>query len=152
MLRKPLKNRFAFLRRHKRTCLDCGFLMIEETELIPSDRTLLGAHGKAGLPAGALLTNCRRSLWVGYELAYGGPDLDGVFQEIEKSRKKCIGFFRYEPAFTPTQHLDLQEQRRREKLNWKIARLGFFGGVLGALIGSFLRDLPHWIASAWRWI
>jgi hypothetical protein len=125
--------------------------MLEEEEIKTSDRALLGAQGKVTLPAGAELTNCRRGLWAGYELTCCTPDIDGVFDEIEKNRNKCIGFFRYEPAFTPAQHLDIQEQRRREKLNWKIARLGFFGGVLGALIGSFLRDLPRWIVSAVQW-
>lgn len=144
---------FAFLHRHTRTCLDCGFLTIKGRELTQAERFMLSTRGRSAvMPANTEQTGCSKNLWVDYELTYFGDSEDGVFEEIERPRRKCPGFFWHEHGFTPAQHLEHQEQRRREQLQWKIAILGFFGGVLGALIGSFLRDLPHWIASVWRWV
>lgn len=131
-------------RPRKRTCLDCGFLTIDGNEVSPADRIILSTPG---IPQNGLITsilqvnpgstNCAKHLWTGQ-----------VLEEINLPREQCRGFFRYEPGHNPTKHLELQEQRRREKLSWKIALLGIFGGVLG----SFLRDIPRWIATLWKFI
>lgn len=123
--------------------------MLQEEEIKPSDRALLGARGKVTLPAGAVLTNCRKNRWAGYELTYVEPHLDGVFDEIEKDRKKCSGFFRYEPGFTPIQHLERQEQKRRERLQYKIVIFSLVAGAVGGIVSSLLRSFA---STAWRWI
>jgi hypothetical protein len=112
---------------------------------------MLADRESASMPGNAEQTDCFKGLWRDYSGVSFGSPLDGVFDEVKRSRKSCPGFFQHEYGFTPAQHLDRQEQRRREQVNWKIARLGFFAGVLGAFLGSFLRDLPHWIVSLWRW-
>jgi hypothetical protein len=150
---KPPKHRFAFLRRRKLTCLDCGFLTIEGRELSEAERIMLGTRGvSAVMPANPELTRCARSRWTEYELTYPSNSLDGVFEVIDRPREGCPEFLQHEGGYTPAQHFELQEQRRRERHEWRIARLGFFGGVLGAFIGSFLRDIPHWVVSLWRLI
>jgi len=137
------------------TCLDCGFLTIEGRELSGAERIMLElATGRvsAGMPANPELTWCAKKLWTGYELNYASNSLNGVLEEIDRPRQNCPGFMRHEAGYTPAQHFELQKQRRRERLQWRIAMLGFFGGVLGGFIGSFLRDIPHWLVSLWRLI
>jgi hypothetical protein len=129
-----------------RTCLDCGFLTIRTREVTQAQRVMLASRGEsAAMPTHSEQTDCFRNLWVEYDLNYWEPSLEGVFDELKRSRDKCVGFFPYESGFTPAQHLERQEGRRREKLQWRIARLGFFGALLGALIGSVLPSL-------WRWL
>ncbi len=107
---------------------------------------MLSSHGEsAAMPTHSEQTECFRSLWVEYDLTYFEYSLEGVFDELKRSRDDCAGFFPYESGFTPAQHLERQEERRREKLQWRIARLGFLGALLGALIGSVLPNL-------WRWV
>ena len=131
------------------TCLNCGFLTIKGHELSEGERIMLGTRGvSAKMPANPELTRCAKGLWKDYELNYVGNSLDAVFEEIDCPRQTCRGFFQYEPGHTPAKHFELQEQRRRERLQWRIALLGFFG----AFVGSFLRDTPHWLVTLWRLI
>ena len=132
------------------TCQDCGFLTFEEREISKAERMMLRTPG---VSPGMLITSkvqtnpggtsCARNLWTG---------MHGVYEEINRPRQKCPGFLQHEAGYSPAQHFELQEQRRRERLQWRIAMLGFFGAVLGAFIGSFLRDIPHWLVSLWRLI
>jgi hypothetical protein len=132
------------------TCKDCGFLAFEEREVSKAERIELRTRSAS---AGKLITSmlrvqperisCAKKLWT---------VLDRVDEEIDRPRQKCTGFFRHEGGISPAQHFELQEQRRREGLQWRIAMLGFFGVVLVAFKGSFLRDIPHWLVSLWRLI
>ena len=107
---------------------------------------MLSSRGQsAAMPTHSEQTECFRSLWVEYDLTYFEPSLEGVLDELLRCRDNCPGFFPYESGFTPAQHLERQAGRRREKLQWQIARLGFFGALLGALIGSVLSNLLRWV-------
>ena len=131
------------------TCKDCGFLAFKEREVSKAERIELERPVSAGgldlslVRASPDRTSCARNLWT-----EGG----GVLEEIDRPRRKCPGFYRHEAGYSPAQHFELQQQRRRERLQWRIAMLGFFGGVLGGFTGTFLRDIPHWLVSLWRLI
>ncbi|MFH1595522.1 MAG: hypothetical protein ABIG94_04015, partial [Pseudomonadota bacterium] len=115
------------------TCLECGFLALGEKEVGTADRILLHIRGTAGCPPLKEL-QCFRSLWVDYDLIYAGTDENGIFDEVQKQRRNCQGFFPYRPGWSPTGHKDLLQKRleRREKV---------FLVVLGLFIGSLLTFL-----------
>ena len=126
----------------KRTCLDCGFLTIQGRELSRPQRKMLGTKGQsASMPANSEQTRCFKNLWD-YDLIYSGDILDGVVEEIEKDRNECSGFASYDAGFTPEQHLEHQIEERKEKLQWKIAKLGFMGALLGAIVGTIALKIP----------
>lgn len=66
--------------------------------------------------------------------------------------KNAQGFAAYESGYNPAQHLHRLEQKRQERFQWRIARLGLVGALTGALIGSILPHVPHWIAAAWNFL
>lgn len=136
-----------------RTCLDCGFLTIRGYELTQADRVMLRTRGQSAvMPADPEQTGCYRNCWTDYDLTYSGDSLNGVFEELGRPRQKCPGFFQYEPGFTPAQDLERQEERRREQVQWRTAKVGFWGAFLGALIGVVLPSLLHRMVGGWRWI
>lgn len=129
----------------QKTCLDCGFLTIQDRELSRPQRITLGTRGKSAvMPAHSEQTRCFKDLWD-YDLHYSGDTFDGVIEEIERSRDDCPGFELYEPGFTPEQHLENQIQQRKEKLQWRIAKLGFWGGLLGGAVGTIIVWFLKWL-------
>ena len=84
------------------TCLECGFLALGDNEASTADRMMLCARGVV-LPALDEL-HCSRSLWVFYELTYVQLDVGGIFDELGKQRRRCKGFFRYRPGWSPEGH------------------------------------------------
>jgi len=133
--------------RKSRTCLDCGLVTIQDAELTLADRVMLGTRGQSAvMPSHPERTCCYQKRWVDYDLTYSIADsLEGVFDELEASRDKCAGFIEYLPGSTPQQQLDKQERLRRERVQRRIAALGFLGGLIGALIGSILPKLMSWL-------
>ena len=119
----------------RRTCLDCGFLTIQGRELSRPDRIMLGSHGQSVMPAHPEQTRCFKDLWD-YELYYSGDSFDGVVEEIGRPRDECPGFATYEAGFSPAQHLENQVEQRKEKLQWRVAKLGFWGALVGAIAGA----------------
>jgi hypothetical protein len=112
---------------------------------------MLITQGKsAAMPSHPEQTACHKNLWVEYDVTYSGDSMEGVFDELERSRDQCAGFLSYEPGLSPTQHIERQEQERRERLQWRTAKLSFFGG-LGALIGSLGSNIPRWFVIVWKW-
>lgn len=112
---------------------------------------MLGSRGKSAvMPVHYQDTGCFRNLWPLYDVTYSGNAVEGIFDELQRSRKDCAGFAAYESGYTPAQHLERLEERRKERFQWRIAKLGFVGALTGALIGSILPHVPHWIAAAWN--
>lgn len=132
--------------KKNRTCLDCGLLTIEGSQLTGADRLMLASRGvSAKMPANPERTRCFQDCWVDYDLSYVGDSFDGVLEELDANRNKCQSFIQYESGFTPAEHLEREEQRRRERIQLRIAKWGFLGGLIGALVGS---TLP----SFWKWL
>ena len=128
-----------------RTCLDCGLVTIDGHELTSADRVMLGTHGQSSLmPANPERTDCFKKLWVHYYLAYSGNTLEGVYDELERERDNCSGFFKYEPHRSPAQHLELENEMRQQKFQWRVAKLGFWASFGGALIGVLLPKFLDW--------
>jgi len=100
------------------------------------------------MPANPEQTRCFKNLWD-YGLIYSGDTFDGVVEEIEKDRDGCAGFASYDAGFTPVQHLEHQIEKRKEELQWKIAKLGFLGALLGAILGTIVPKIPGIIR---RWL
>jgi hypothetical protein len=119
------------------TCLNCGFLALADGEVSTANRVLLGANGEAGCPPLDQL-RCNKELWVDYDLTYFNGSTQGLFDELQKLRRPCVGFLRYRPGRSPREHLDLEEkkQSRHEKLIDTL--IGIFLGVLGTLLATWL--------------
>jgi len=96
------------------------------------------------MPAHFEQTRCFRNLWD-YDLHYSGDTFDGVIEEIERGRDDCPGFEPYAAGFTPEQHLENQIEQRKEKLQWRIAKLGFWGALLGGVVGTIIVYLLKWL-------
>lgn len=65
--------------------------------------------------------------------------------EVETDRSECTGFAAYEAGFTPEQHLEHQIEGRKEKLQWRIAKLGFYGGLVGGALGATGSAVLKWL-------
>lgn len=119
------------------TCFDCGFLAFEEREVAIADRILLHCEGSAGLPCSVEnLTkfNCTRSLWVDYDLTYFGASPQGIFDEVKRRRRGCVGYLKYRPGFSPKEHRDLLLKRMDNKEKLKFAVLGAIAAGIVALL------------------
>ena len=100
-----------------------------------ADRVLLHVRGKAACPPLDVL-GCCRSLWVDYDLTYFGTSVAGVFDEVQKDRRDCVGFFRYKPGWSPSGHQDLLLKTLETKQKTAFA-----------LLGSLLTLLCLWVAK-----
>lgn len=130
-----------------KTCLDCGFVTIDGMELTNPDRIMLASGGvSAKMPAHADGTRCFKNLWE-YDVHYAGDSWDGVKNELEESRDDCAGFRAYEAGFNPIEHKAHQEQDRLQAVQWRVARLGFVGSVLGGLLGTGIAALIRWLSD-----
>jgi hypothetical protein len=69
------------------TCLECGFLASDDFEVRKSGRILLACRGEAGCPSLEKL-HCDRKLWVDYELGYLDDGREGLFDEVNKKRRR----------------------------------------------------------------
>jgi len=96
-------------------------------------------------------TRCFKNLWD-YDLNYTGGTFDGVIEEIERGRNNCAGFLPYEAGLTPAQHLESQIEQRKEKLQWRIAKLGFWGALLGGIAGTILLQFLKWLNAFFKLI
>lgn len=67
------------------------------------------------MPAHPEQTRCFKNLWD-YDLHYTGDTFAGVIDEIERNREDCPGFMPYEAGFTPAQHLEIQLEQKKQKL------------------------------------
>jgi hypothetical protein len=134
-LRRFLQNAIAYVRHpFGVTCLDCGFLALEQQEVDTSDRILLHCRGAGGCPPLEYL-RCFRSLWVELDLVYfGGYPPDDIFDTVVKQRRNCKGYFRYRPGWSPSGHQELllKSEDKREKIY-----IALFSGGLGVFLGLF---------------
>jgi len=127
------------------TCLDCGFLALDDEEVTKADRIMLHCEGSAGLPCSPEeLTNlnCTRSLWVDYDLTYLGGSAQGIFDELEQERRRCVGYLKYRPGFSPSEHRDLLLKRMDSKEKLKFAVLGGIVTLFFAWIAKHLGLRP----------
>ena len=130
-----LRELVGFVRRTARvTCLDCGFLAFQDREVTRADRILLHCKGTAGLPCHPddlpADLGCTRSLWVQYELVFGGS-LEGVFDELERDRRSCPGYLKYIPGFSPKEHRD---QLLKRMDNTERIRFAVLGGIITLIV------------------
>lgn len=97
------------------------------------------------MPANFQGANCFRGCWVTYDLTYVGSRSTiasmEMLDELERDRRDCQYFFRYEPGLTPSAHIERQAQVRRDWLQW-VRGLG--GGIIGALI---MEGIRQWLAT-----
>jgi len=136
-LRSFVHNMVSYIRHpFGVTCLDCGFLALEQQEIDKSKRIQLHCKGTAGCPPLEYL-RCFRSLWVDLDLTYSsGYPADDIFDIVEKQQRNCEGYFRYRPGWSPSDHRDLL---LKTKERW--VRLLF------ALLGVVLTVFGMWLAK-----
>jgi hypothetical protein len=84
--------------------------------------------------------SCTRHLWFNLEIAGGDPD--EIREEIDRQRKGCVGYLRYKPGWSPSEHKALvtKKEDRREKIVMVIA-----GGIIGGIIALFFQWLGQQI-------
>ena len=126
------------------TCLDCGFLALDDEEVTKADRIMLHCEGNAGLPCSPEeLTNlnCTRSLWVDYDLNLRNS-AQGIFDELQRERRGCAGYLKYRPGFSPSEHRDLLLKRMDSKEKLKFAVLGGIVTLFFAWIAKHLGLRP----------
>src|SRR5437879_5577369 len=92
-VRKVLKKTARVVSAHARyplkvTCLNCGFLSLEDKEVTRADRVLLHVRGTAGCPPLEVL-GCSRFLWTDYDLTYVGTNSEAIFDEVQRDRRDC---------------------------------------------------------------
>jgi hypothetical protein len=128
-------------RNRRSTCLECGFLAFGDSEAPSGDRAMLASRGvNAKMPS---LDNlrCYRSLWAEYDMDYfgnpGGPKL-----EIVAEQRQCEGFRRYQPGFSPAEHLQrlTKEAEQRTQFRYQIA-----ASILTAVLAAILTLLGQWV-------
>ena len=134
----------SFWRAKPRTCLQCGFLSRNDKEVPPKERDYLGQKPsdddvKLRRTPVEDVTNwhCSRKEWLTY-YRHGDSSVEMAYfritAEVEKDRKKCRYFYRYEPGLSPQAHADRQFENRRDKLQRRIAWIGAVTGSLALLI------------------
>jgi len=118
----------------KITCLDCGFLSLRSDEVTRADRVMLSARGRAGGCPSLNILDCSRSLWIDYDLTYVATDAGAIFDEVERDRRSCEGFFKYKPGWSPGGHKDLL-----------LKALAFRQKVFFVVLGVFVTFLATWL-------
>lgn len=126
--------------RKVRTCYDCGFLTIRGRELTRADRielySITSNSSSASLPADPNSTRCYKGLWDSDLDTF--TDFATLHDELRQDRSRCNYFVQYEPNFSPLKHQERQDEKRKERLQLKIAWLGFAGGLIGSIVGQIL--------------
>jgi hypothetical protein len=141
------------------TCLDCGFLGYRETRpeegqprpttheaLAWVRRTLMLHADRPGqrIDPGEWFQSedpafCSKYLWA---VERDDATLNIMLtQAALVSRRRCRGFYRWEPGRTPQEHIELQDKSRERRWQMMIALVAF----LGALVGAFLPAVVAWV-------
>ena len=140
---KALRTVWAYVRRPRRvTCLDCGFLAHLGQEVTSATRVMLGARGVAGMPSEPEQLRCFRSSWVDYDLTYVGPSIDGMFDELERARRSCPGFYRHKHGWSPSEHLGFVKSTAERRSKILVA-------VVSAVVGGAITVLVTWLMKDW---
>ncbi len=139
-------------------CYRCGFLAIHESSLAnlmplktledvktASELGFYSSHectqqGREHIansthPNPSILT-CTRNVWSGSD--FTDKPKETVFQFLN-SKRKCPYFFPYNPSYSPSEHRELQQETKTQ-------RLLIIGTLLGALIGALAAILGQLIA------
>jgi len=100
-----------------------------------ADRAMFAARGSSGMMANPERVQCFRSLWVSYDLTYASDDIFGVFDEIEVSRRDCLGYHPYQPGWSPQAHLELATKAAERRWNiWVMVGSAAVGGMITLLV------------------
>jgi hypothetical protein len=125
----------------RRICLECGFLALDDSELSYTDRVLLETHlggHSMGLPNWQKIW-CVKHLRVLYETGYVGPTFEGLEAELSQSRRRCPGWYKHKPGYSPQKHFTFQEQAWPMRANRMTVAIGAsVGGLVGALVSWLL--------------
>lgn len=123
------------------TCLACGFLSFDDSELRRSNRILLAASGENGCPPLNKI-HCLRKLWVDYELGNFDDGREGLFEEAQKKCRPCEGFLRYRPGWSPSEHRSLFQAKLERRYTAVITAASAIGGSALTLFG-------YWLVKRW---
>ena len=138
-----------------RTCVDCGFLTphpANDAEAKPPLREALALQ--AFTPDERMIVEvlCSRDMW-GYEFAQVYDFLSDDQAQSEQlwglihreatgvPRWRCKGFHPHSPGRSPKEHLKLQDERRLNRHQLRLAAVSFFGALFGVLLAAVLQWL-----------
>lgn len=146
-MRKHLGKLMVRLRpRARHTCLECGFLALDNDELSHTDRVLLHTHlgGRSmGLPNWQKIW-CAKHLWDFYEAGYVEPAFEGLEIELSQSRSRCTGWYKHRPGYSPQKHFTFQEWAWSIRANRAtMAISAAVGGASGALVAWLIHLLTN---------
>lgn len=119
--------------RHRRTCLDCGFLGFRDgSEAGVTARSTVALKGAAGWFQHEDAVDCHKRLWNWEDDA----PINIIVWETDQLRYGCRGYRRYSPGRSPKDHLALEDEGRSVRLQIVLGFLSFLGAMIGAWIGS----------------
>jgi hypothetical protein len=122
--------------RHRRTCLDCGFLaFMDGGEAGTSARATVAAEGKAGWFQREAAVDCYKRLWNWEDDA----PINIIVYETNRLRYGCRGFHRYSPGRSPEAHLKLEDEQRSFRRQVLLALVGAMLALLAGAIGYVIR-------------
>ena len=98
----------------KRTCLECGFLTIDGTELSKPTRKRLSWNGPRIPDAGR--TGCFLSLWESDDWGWSSLPAETLDDELSADRSTCKEFLQYVPGLDPSAHLARRDELWRAGL------------------------------------
>lgn len=90
------------------TCLDCGFLALDQDEVVSYARILLSCRESAQQPSTEYI-RCFKSLWIYLDLIYpnGNYPTEEILGMIEKQQRNCEGYSKHVPGLSPADYLGL---------------------------------------------
>jgi hypothetical protein len=77
-------------------------------------------------------------LWVSYDLTYFNDSREGLFDELHRRRRPCVGFLQYRPGRSPLEHRALEDKKRERGEKVLIGILSAVGGMFVAVVTSWL--------------
>jgi hypothetical protein len=118
-------------------CVDCGFLAVDDCEVIREHReilkqgVILAEVPEAGIHIQQRV-RCFKCLWS------EGRSLGAIVGEVNRERHSCEEFFPYTPGYSPAEHRTLMEKRQDHRREMII-------GAIGLVAGTFLTLLTGWV-------
>lgn len=131
----------------EQTCLSCGFLSLNGGELLPVERRILAGDPVSVRVNNLERTNCWRHQWADLDSAHHNSDraIIEIFALVVEARDKCPYYIRHEPGLAPSTHAEVDEDRKRAALQWKITWAGAFAGFVAALLVEAAKYVVrHW--------
>ena len=123
---------------YRHQCLKCGFFAFDdgmEATTVARETVACGPDGPYSWWQDEAPLGCAKRLWIWQDDA----PINVLIREANRPRFWCRGFYRYQPGRSPKAHFELEDERRKQRHQWRLAILAFLGALIGSVIGAWLR-------------